>query len=120
MAAKPAASQGGGPYGPDPRHVMAPRAQCLNCVAGEILVGQKSHGLSGQWVYCGPTDHRQYTNVKNHRQCIAYKTTLLNRETSQNLRKIGINALEVLAVTTAFLYHMHWRPNVNDALSVRM
>ena len=63
--------------------------------------------------------YRQYTNVKNHRQCIAYKVTLINREKARKLRQIGINTKEVLAVMKTFLYAMRWRLNVNDALSAR-
>jgi hypothetical protein len=50
---------------------------------------------------------------------MAYKTTLINSEKGQKLRRIGTNADEVLAVRNAFMYGMHWRKNVRDALSAR-
>jgi hypothetical protein len=47
------------------------------------------------------------------------KPTLINCEKAGKLRQIGIIADEVLAVRKAFLYAMHWRKNVKNALSVR-
>jgi hypothetical protein len=44
---------------------------------------------------------------------------LINSENAKKLRQISIIAKEVLAVMKPFLYAMHWRLNVNDALSAR-
>jgi len=45
--------------------------------------------------------------------------TLINCEKAQKPPKIGISERKVLAVKRVFMYAMHWRKNVTDALAAR-